>query len=280
MTKRGQPARRTPAAGQQPGPGVGSRARPAARASRVERRGAPRELELVDAGSVDPQRTSRRRTAVVALAAACVLAIVVIGSLDRAGSSDRILSMSGDVEVVLPGRVGGRRVGRDGGARRFDPAPRTAGRGRGRRDHGLGCGQLPRDPRRADIADDVEPSGVDVTGQPLAPDARPPSQSRSRRSPPSGSDRPDPATTAVRPTTTQARTGDHRRPADDDGARHGDDRRPAADLANVSRRHPPAGSLEPRPTAPPSPSTTSRPDDDPATFGHGDADRPVRHRST
>ena len=61
-----------------------------------------RELELVDAEPVDVPRASRRRVAVVTLAAACLLAVVVIASLDRTGSSDRILSMSGDVEVVLP----------------------------------------------------------------------------------------------------------------------------------------------------------------------------------
>ena len=54
-----------------------------ARAQRLERRvlarRAARELELVDADSIDTRRTSRRRSVVVALAAACVLAIVVIG---------------------------------------------------------------------------------------------------------------------------------------------------------------------------------------------------------
>jgi hypothetical protein len=78
----------------------------AARAQRLEHRvlGAarPRELEMVEAEPVDTPRASRRRAAVVAFAAACVLAVVVIASLDRAGSPDRIVSMSGDVDVVLP----------------------------------------------------------------------------------------------------------------------------------------------------------------------------------
>ena len=135
------------------------------------------------------------------------------------------------------------------------------------------CGRLPRDPRRADVADDVEPSGVDVTSRQLAPGHRPPSRSWRRRSPPrrirpdptrrpppSGRRRRerDPATTAVRPTTTVRG--------------HRDDGRPAADLATrraaTRRQHVgasadnAAGAIDDEPSG-----------HDPATFGHGDADR-------
>jgi hypothetical protein len=76
------------------------------RAQQLERRvlsaARPRELELVDAESIETRRPSRRLAAVVTLAAACLLAVVAIGSLGQTREPDRILSTSGEVEVVLP----------------------------------------------------------------------------------------------------------------------------------------------------------------------------------
>ena len=266
MTKRGQLRDELRRLGNAPVPVLDP-----VRAQQLERRvlsGAarPPELELVDAGSVDTQRTSRRRTAVVALAAACVLAIVVIGSLDRTRSSDRILSATGDVEVVLPdGSVVDGSTGMvvpDGSILRL-----------GQRAH-------------AEI-DGITVSGagsyrVTRDGLTLLTTSNPPastSPAATRAGPPStvtvvapavatvpGPTRPDPATTAVRPTTTQ---GEPATTAVRPTTTVRDTATTAVRPPTSQRVAPPpaANSVEPLPTTPAAPSTTSRPDTTPPPSG-------------
>lgn len=237
------------------------------RAQQLERRvlsGAVRapELELVDAGPVETRRTSRRRTAVVALAAACVLAIVVIGSLDRTRSSDRVLFSSGDVEVVLPdGSVVDGSTGMvvpDGAILRLGPRARAEVNGvtvSGAGDYrvtreGLTLLTTSNPPASTSPTETRagSPSTVTVAAPAVAPApgaTRPDPTTTAARRP---ATRGDPPTTAVRPTTTVRDTAT-----------------PVVPPPTSQRVAPPpvADSLETRPTNPSAPSTTSRPDTTP-----------------
>lgn len=240
-----------------------------ARAQRLERRvldaARPRELELVGADSIDARRTSRRRSVVVALAAACVLAIAVIGSLDRAGSSERILFTSGDVEVELPD---GSVVAGSDGMRVPDGTILRLGRN----------GEAAVDGITVSGAGDylVTPDGLRLltTSNPSAssspPTTGPDDPSTIAAGAPAvgaapGSTEPAPAITVVRPTTTvRVPATTIVRPTTT--ARDS----PTTVVAppTTSQRvapPPPASSPEPRPTAPPSPTTSTVPATTPPT---------------
>jgi hypothetical protein len=235
----------------------------AARAQRLERRvlGAarPRELELVDAGSDDPPRSSRRRVAVITLAAACVFGVIVIASLDPAGSSDRILSMTGDVDVVFPdgsvvdGTAGMTvpdgailRLGRDGEAEVDGMTISGAG------DYLVTPNGLtllttsnlpPSTNPRANGADEQATVAGEVPVVPSRPHSTEPGSATTVLRP-TTTDRDSATTTVVRPTTT------------------GRDTATTAVQPTTAQRvapPPPVGSVEPRPTAPPSPTTSSAP---------------------
>ncbi len=217
-----------------------------ARAQRLERRvlsaTGPRELELVEAGSSDPPRPNHRRAAVLTLAAACVLGIIVIASLDRSGSSERILSMSGDVDVVFPdgsvvdGTAGMTvpdgvilRLGRDGEAEVDGMTISGAG------DYLVTPDGLTLLPASNPPPTDPPANGPDeeagaVAEAPVRPDSTEPDPPTTVLRP-TTTDRESATTTAVRPTTTERATAT------------------TAVQPTTSQRvapPPPVGSLEPR----------------------------------
>ena len=233
------------------------------RSERLERRvlGAalPRELVLVDDESIDGRRPGRRIAAVISLAAACLLAVAVVGSLDRTREPDRILSTSGDVEVVLPdgsvvdGTTGMvvpdgaiLRLGSDGEAEVDGITISGAGDYLVTRDGLtlLTTTNPPASTRPTDRPPATRPPSSDPD-EPAVVAADAPSDSTVPRS-----TEPDPAPNVVTPTTTPTtdqRPGDDRRPADDDSQRVAP---------------PPVASMDPRVTAP---STSSVPDTTPPT---------------
>jgi len=237
------------------------------RAQRLERRvmdaAHPRELELVEAGSIDERRASRRRVAIAVLAAACLLAIVVVGSLGRGGSSDQILLTSGDVEVELPdgslvdGSNGMRipdgailRLGRDGEAEVDGVTVSGAGDYLVTRD-GLTLLTTSNPPASTSSTTTGPDDASTAAGAPAA--AAP------------GSNEPAPAITVARPTTTErvpATTVVRPTTTERDSATtvH-----PPPTTSQRVAPPPPASSPEPRPTDPPSPTTSTVPTTTPPT---------------
>ena len=228
------------------------------RAQQLERRvlGAvrPRELELVDSETTIPRPTGRRLAAVATLAAACVLAVVAIASLDGAGSTDRILFTSGDVEVVLPdgsavdqssrmvvpdGSIV--RLGRNGRAQVDGMTVAGAGDYLVTRD-GLTLMAVPDRPRSS--SPPTAGRGVSPTSVAEGPAV----VSRPRSS------EPDPATTVGRPTTTVlGRTTTTVLSAATTVVR------PSSTAQREVPPPPPPDTLEPRQARPESPTTSSAP---------------------
>ena len=257
------------------------------RAQQLERRvlGATRHRELVDAEAVDARRTSRRRSAVVALALACVVAIAVIGSVDRTRSLDRILFASGDVEVVLPdgsvvdGTTGMvlpdgsiLRLGQRAEARVDGITVSSAGSYRVTRD---GLTLLTASNPPASPAPPAPPATTGAGAPTTVAPGSPAVATVPRRT------EPDPTTTSVRPTTTTQGdpTTTSVRPTTTTQEPHDNRLRPTTTVRDTatpvvrpptSQRvapPPPADSLATRPTPPPAPSTTTRPDTTPPPSG-------------
>jgi len=232
-----------------------------ARAQRLEHRvlsaARPRELELVEAEPVDAPRVSRR-AAVGALAAACFLAVVVIASLDGAGSSDRIVSMSGDVDVVLPdgsvvdGAAGMDvpdgailRLGEDGEAEVDGITIAGAGDYLVTPDGLTLLTSKPPTPMPPAATGGDEPSSLPAEAPVVVTRPRPTA--------------PGPASTIVRTTTTarESATTAVARPTTTGRETATTGVRPPTSQRDAPA--PPVGSLEPRQTVPPTPATSTAP---------------------